>query len=177
MKAISPTYVLTIRIALTSVIISTVALLVVQLVGCHPLSAYWDQVMPTLSYEYYCIDETAPVMSAFVISFLQDFIATTLPFTLYWKMLWMLPVRQMVAMGAIFAIGYIVCVIAVVRIYYTYIVFYVSYDMSWMSRYIWIWMLLEIFVASMCASAPGLKVFFRNYFGGDESEQKRGVTC
>ena len=58
----------------------------------------------------------------------QDFITTSLPFFLFWDMA--LPRRQKTALGAIFALGFLLCIIGIVRFWYIYKVFFVSYDVT-----------------------------------------------
>lgn len=40
----------------------------------------------------------------------------------------------------------------------------VTYDITWIAYYGWIWTNLEAQLAVICASAPSLKVFFNRYF-------------
>lgn len=40
----------------------------------------------------------------------------------------------------------------------------VTYDITWIAYYGWVWTTLEAQLAVICASAPSLKVFFSRYF-------------
>ena len=105
---------------------------------------------------------------------MQDLIVTTLPLILFWRL--RVPPVQKVALGAVFAVGYIVCAIAGVRIYYIYIVYNETYDTTWASWYLWIWMLLEILMGAMCTSAPTLKAFFHGYLGNANRLASGGMS-
>ncbi|KAL1796639.1 hypothetical protein ACET3X_005179 [Alternaria dauci] len=140
---------------------------VVLVTACSPLDAFWyrfDIVKQISGYSYHCwINEYADLLSASIISALQDAIAAFLPTLLYWKL--QMPRRQKIALGAIFALGYLVCIVAAVRSYYVYRIFNDPlYDSTWESWPAWLLAVLEIQLGVICASAPALKVFFTHYF-------------
>ncbi|KAF2673229.1 hypothetical protein BT63DRAFT_451264 [Microthyrium microscopicum] len=132
-------------------------------VGCHPLEAYWMQVdlqWNALNMgKYQCFDEGLNVTIAAVFSVIQDCIACGLPTVLLWKT--RVPQRQKVALGFVFGIGFFLCVCGVLRIVYTVPIYYTTYDMTWESYPAWVWFALESHLAIVCASAPALKLFFK----------------
>jgi hypothetical protein len=135
--------------------------------ACDPFSAFWNQfdmVRQATGYEYHCwVDEAADLLSASIISAVQDAIAAFLPTILYWNL--QIPRRQKVALGAIFALGYVVCIVAGVRSYYVWRIFNDPlYDSTWNSWPAWLLCVLEVQLGAICASAPALKVFLAHYF-------------
>jgi hypothetical protein len=132
--------------------------------GCRPFSAYWEREDITKlfsgDFEYHCVDEGALMVSASIISTVQDLITTTLPAFLYWNI--RIPIRQKVLLFAIFAIGYGVSAIGALRAYYSWYVFYDTYDITWAIWDLLIVVMLELHVGALCANAPILKAFWRS---------------
>ena len=60
------------------------------------------------------------------------------------------------------------------RIYYTSLVYYHTYDITWACLPTWAWTAVEADLAVVCASAPALKVFFRRYL--NISNQRSGYN-
>ncbi|PYH89537.1 hypothetical protein BO71DRAFT_336444, partial [Aspergillus ellipticus CBS 707.79] len=166
-RTISPRFLAVIWISIASVAAYSVAFFIVIFVSCRPLHAYWDEVNPVWSatHKYKCYDEGAHLIAATGISLTQDIIATTLPAVLCRRL--QMPRRQKVALNFVFALGYLAAVIAGIRIYFVWKMFYRSYDASWMAWYCWILAALEINIAATCSSLPAVKVLFRWYRVGD----------
>ncbi|KAI9045465.1 uncharacterized protein KD926_008892 [Aspergillus affinis] len=162
-RTVSPRFITIIWISIASVIAYSIAFLVVIFVSCRPFKAFWLQVDPVWSQtnSWHCYDEAAHLFAATGISLVQDLIATSLPAWLCWKL--QLPRRQKIALNAIFAVGYLAAVIAGIRIYFVWRLFYASYDASWEVWYCWLFALLEVLIASICSSLPSVKVFLRWY--------------
>ncbi|TLD37770.1 hypothetical protein E2P81_ATG03445 [Venturia nashicola] len=133
-------------------------------IGCHPVEAFWLQANPFSSMKYQCLDEAANLIAAGVISVVQDLLACGMPMVLFWKL--QIPVRQKFALGAIFGIGFFLCLCGALRIVTTAPIYYETYDMTWASYQGWIWFALESHLAVICASAPALKITMRRVFGG-----------
>jgi hypothetical protein len=144
-----------------------IAFFVILFTACSPFTAFWDQfdiAKQLTGYSYHCwVDEGADLLSASIISAVQDAIAAFLPTILYWNL--QIPRHQKIALGAIFALGYLVCIVAGIRSYYVHRVFNDPlYDSTWESWPAWLLCMLEIQLGAICASAPALKVFFTHYF-------------
>ena len=58
------------------------------------------------------------------------------------------------------------CICSILRIIYVVRVYYTTYDMTWESQPAWMWLAIETHVAVICASAPALKIFFKNNMEG-----------
>lgn len=143
----------------------TVALTLAPIFGCDPISAFWDQANYNKlikGYKYRCFDEGADVFSASVISTVQDLITAILPTFLYWNL--RIPVRQKIALFGIFAVGYGVAALGALRAYYSWQIYYSTYDVTWVTWDLFLVTMLELHVGCFCANAPTLKVFFKHFF-------------
>jgi hypothetical protein len=151
-------------INIVAIAIFCTAFVVTLFLSCDPWTAFWDQYDLTRSIKFHCrVDEGADLISASIISAVQDAIAAFLPTILYWNL--RIPQRQKGALGAIFALGYIVCIVAAVRTYYVWRIFNsLSYDSTWEAWPAWLLCLLEVHLGAICASSPALKVFLAHYF-------------
>jgi hypothetical protein len=142
----------------------TITFLIIPIVTCRPISAFWDQVnfskrLRPGGYNYSCINEGADVVGNGIVSTVQDFIVASLPTILCRKL--QIPRRQKIALYAIFAISYSTVAVGAMRTYTSYRIFFQTYDVTWVSSDTWLWSLLELHIGSMCANAPALKVFFK----------------
>ncbi|KAF1941081.1 hypothetical protein EJ02DRAFT_378570, partial [Clathrospora elynae] len=142
----------------------SIALTIVPILGCQPISAFWDQadlVKILQGYKFHCFDEGADVVAASVISAAQDLITAVLPTFLYWNL--RIPTRQKVALFGVFAIGYGVVALGILRAYYSWRTFYNTYDVTWSTWDIILASMLELHIGSFCANAPAAKFFFAHF--------------
>lgn len=105
--------------------------------------------------------------AAGIVSTVQDVITALLPNFIYWKA--QIPLRQKIALMAIFATAYAVAAFGALRTYSTWVLFYETYDVSWQLWEIWNWTLLELHIGVICANTPALKVFVKKYLPGIKS--------
>lgn len=164
-RVVSKTFRWATWISIGFIIAYSIALTLAPLLGCQPLSAFWDQVDPMKKlqgYKFNCFDEGADVFAASVISTVQDFITALLPTFLYWNL--QIPIRQKMALFGIFAIGYGVVALGCVRAYYSWRTFYETYDVTWSAWDLMLTTMLELHIGAFCANAPALKVFFKHFF-------------
>lgn len=163
-RGTSKAFRITTWVAIGFQVASTVTFFISPLVGCKPISAYWEQsnvINIALGKKFNCNEEGAAMAAAGVISTVQDVICALLPNFIYWKA--KIPIRQKVALMAIFATAYGAAVFGALRTYATYVLFYETYDISWQLWEIWNWTLLELHIGVICANAPALKVFVKRY--------------
>lgn len=163
-RAVSNTYRWAIRLTIAFITAYSIAFALVPIFGCQPISAFWDQsdIFKVASgYKYKCFNEGVDVFCACIISTAQDLLTAILPTFLYWNL--QIPVRQKIALFCIFAIGYGVVAVGTLRSYYSWQIFFETYDVTWYTWHIWNWTLLEVHVGAMCANAPALKMFFRQF--------------
>ena len=165
--SVSPAFRFIVHASIASVVAYMIAFLLVGSLGCKPLEAFWLQAntewamthQPGVTYT--CINEGAMLLAASGISIIQDFLACGLPVVLFWKL--QLPRRQKIALGAIFGVGFFLCITGILRMYYIHRIFYTTYDVTWAAWEAWIWTVTEAHVAIICASAPALKIFVKRY--------------
>jgi hypothetical protein len=161
--------------SICSIIAYTIVFLLMLCLGCRPFVAYWerDDITKLFSgdFKFHCIDEGALMVSASIISTVQDLITTTLPAFLYWNI--RIPIRQKVLLFAIFAIGYGVSAIGALRAYYSWYVFYDTYDITWAIWDLLIVVMLEMHVGALCANAPILKAFWRSISGANAKSNSK----
>jgi len=162
----APPFVWSVRIVIFSVVAYMITFEFTLIFGCRPIHAYWDQVSPIwrASNNYECLNEVATLYSANITSIVQDFLTFLMPLLLFWKL--QLPTRQKVILGCIFSIGFFLCIVGIIRIFYTRNIYFETYDVTWSSEPLWYWTIVELHGAIMCASAPALKIFFKRYLRG-----------
>jgi hypothetical protein len=163
-RGVSKTFRIITWVAISFIAASTIAFFISPLVGCRPISAYWEQsdiVKIAQGVEFNCDNEGAAFTVAGVISTVQDAITALLPNFIYWKA--KIPFRQKAALMGIFAIAYVVAAFGALRTWSTYVLFYETYDVSWQLWEIWNWTLLEVHIGVICANVPALKVFVKRY--------------
>lgn len=176
-RVVSNTFRWTTWISIGFIVAYSIALTLAPILGCQPISAFWDQVDARKilkGYRYTCFDEGADVLVASIISVVQDFITALLPTFLYWNL--QVPFRQKVALFGIFAIGYGVVALGGLRVYYTWRTFYQTYDVTWSTWDLMLTTLLELHIGCFCANLPALKVFFKHFFQETLTSRSRTKT-
>lgn len=173
-RAVSNTFKWTTWISIGFIAAYSIAFTLVPIFGCQPISAYWEQsnIINKFNpnYKYSCFDEAADVVAANTISTAQDLLTAILPTFIYWNL--QIPFRQKLALFFIFAIAYGVVALGALRLRSTWEIFYESYDVTWVGWKLWIWTLLEVHVGVMCANAPALKAFFKQFLKIAKSSQR-----
>ncbi|XP_014551867.1 hypothetical protein COCVIDRAFT_30669 [Bipolaris victoriae FI3] len=159
-------------ISIVIIAVFITAFTIILFTACNPLAAFWyqfDIAHQLEGYKYHCwVNEEADIVAASIISAVQDAIAAFLPTLLYWNL--QIPKRQKIALGAIFASGYIVCIVCIARIVAIYTIFNNAlYDSSWTTWPALLLAVLEVQLGAIVASAPALKVFAKHYFSGSSA--------
>ncbi|OMP88065.1 hypothetical protein BK809_0002822 [Diplodia seriata] len=124
---------------------------------CTPTAAYWFKASPAwrMTHEYHCINEGAKMISAGVISAVQDFVACVLPMALFWDL--RISRQAKFALGFVFSLGLITCTCGVIRTRFIYRVFFQTYDVTWAVRPALALTIMESCLGITCASMPALK--------------------
>ncbi|KAF2101379.1 hypothetical protein NA57DRAFT_35108, partial [Rhizodiscina lignyota] len=161
--SVSKSFLWAVRASIVFVIAYGITFEVTLFASCTPFHAFWQEIDPTwaATHKHRCTDEGANLYAASVVSVVQDLITCLLPTMLFWKL--QLPRRQKIALGAIFGVGFFLCIAGILRIYYIHFTFYETYDVTWAGQDNWIWTGVEALLGIVCASAPALKVFVRRY--------------
>lgn len=133
------------------------------------ITAFWDQVNFTKKldpeYHYTCINEGADVVANGIVATTQDLIVAFLPTLLCWKL--QIPIRQKIALYAIFAVSYSTVALGAMRTWTTYRIYFETYDVTWHANDTFVFSMLELHVGAMCANAPSLKVFFKHILSSE----------
>ncbi|KAM5449463.1 hypothetical protein MaudCBS49596_004944 [Microsporum audouinii] len=132
------------------------------LVVCKPLSNYWKDPL-----RRNCIDNNTRIISGSVPHIVTDIIIWAIPIPTLYRMY--LPRREKVVLILIMSFGLVACVAAVIRLGYTYVYFYITYDYTWVGYNLWIWLNIETNLAVICASLPTLRPLARKYVWGSAS--------
>ncbi|KAH9879408.1 hypothetical protein J1614_002848 [Plenodomus biglobosus] len=134
---------------------------------CSPIEAYWFRFTTwwLRTHKYKCYDEILVLIVIIVISAVQDLIACVIPMFVVVKL--RLPLRQKMALSAIFLIGLATCGIGALRIHYAHRVYYYTklnpsptYDITWEALGSWVSTAVEANLAIICGCAPALKTYF-----------------
>jgi hypothetical protein len=72
-----------------------------------------------------------------------------------------MPLRQKFALYGIFVISYSTIIIGTLRSYSTYLIYFETYDVTWIAGGSFLYAILELHIGAMCANAPALEVFFK----------------
>lgn len=152
--------------AMVFVILSTSAFVLVTIFTCVPVQALWlyFQVDPFYEGPATCVYELAVAMSISGINFLSDAIITVLPLLFLRGM--KMPRRQIWAVRVVFGLGFFVCIMGPIRIYFDAQVFHPEFiDYTWNGSKGWLTILIEYNLAIICASAPPLRTFLDKFVG------------
>jgi len=167
---VTPKFLLAVRFAIFMVLFYCVVWTVLCFRQCTPFKAYWEQFNIPWRLEghpFSCLDEGANTLSNTVFSTICDFIAFLLPLSLLWRL--QISKKQKMALGGVFSVGLLVCVVGIVRIVYITRLYYFTYDATWEAYHVYGATAFELLLATICASAAALKIFFRGLRGREIS--------
>ncbi|KAL1614916.1 hypothetical protein SLS54_009365 [Diplodia seriata] len=104
---VRPWFKRTILVSIAFIIGYTLAFTLAMPLECTPTAAYWFKASPAwrMTHEYHCINEGAKMISAGVISAVQDFVACVLPMALFWDL--RISRQAKFALGFVFSLGLI----------------------------------------------------------------------
>ncbi|KAK0860264.1 hypothetical protein LTS02_008590 [Friedmanniomyces endolithicus] len=152
------------RMATISAIVFTacycVAIVLALIFNCNPTNAYWKAYSLSYTKSYTCANTKSLNPLAGALSVFSDLYTVVLPMGMLRH--FEASKRQKLALNAVFSLGLIIVAAGCVRTYYIYQLG-VDYDITWMGYHLIIWSSLELHMALICASAPSLRVFFREY--------------
>ncbi|KFZ13910.1 hypothetical protein V502_06358 [Pseudogymnoascus sp. VKM F-4520 (FW-2644)] len=80
-----------------------------------------------------------------------------------------MPKGDKYGLGAIFGVGFIVCICGIIRSVLVYHVFYQSFDVTWLSHDLWVWTYVETNLLVICSAIPPLRVLFKRLVGNSLS--------
>lgn len=155
---ITPRFNWAVRVSIGLVLSYWLIWTILILCQCSPFEAYWFQFVPSwvATHKYSCLNEGANTLSNTIVSTVTDFIAFMLPSSLLIKL--QISRKQKLAFLSVFAVGLLVCIVGIIRIYYITNLYYHTYDVTWVAYHVFGATAVELLLAVICASAPALKV-------------------
>lgn len=151
-------YAIIMAIAITAAY--SIGFIIVLITACSPTSAYWRIFNPFYQGKYKCYDTKISNILSGVLSVASDLWSVLLPCIMLYN--FDAPRRQKIALNIIFCLGLLVVAAGSARTYYLYQVGH-SIDLTWDGYDLLVWAQLETQLSLICASAPALRVFFRDY--------------
>ncbi|KAF9892322.1 hypothetical protein FE257_002099 [Aspergillus nanangensis] len=136
-----------------------IAYMITMFTACIPLRAYWETLQ---SDSENCTNKSSATMSFSITNMVTDLMVLVVPIPVLWNL--KLPMRERLGLIALMSLGLLACVASGIRIFYTYQTLNVTYDITWDGYQIWLWILIEVNLAVMCASIPTLRPLARRYF-------------
>ncbi|KAK3110209.1 hypothetical protein LTR53_015732 [Teratosphaeriaceae sp. CCFEE 6253] len=130
------------------------------ILNCRPTEAYWKSFSLAYTADYTCADTRNLNPLSGALSVFSDFYSVVLPMAMLRH--FEAPKRQKMALNAVFSLGLLVVAAGCARTYYIYQLG-VDYDIIWVGFDLYVWSCLEVHLALICASAPALRVFVREY--------------
>ncbi|KIW02888.1 uncharacterized protein PV09_05938 [Verruconis gallopava] len=118
---------------------------------CSPASKYWD----LFDNNRHCEDEGPPLMGQISTSIAADFIVYVLPMATMARL--RLPLSQRIILMVVFGFGAVVVVAGCLRLYYTHLTVYETYDVTWVGYNLWIWTAVEVNLGIICGCVPALR--------------------
>ncbi|KAK6510297.1 hypothetical protein TWF481_005014 [Arthrobotrys musiformis] len=141
-------------------IVYSISSIVVVFLQAIPLRAYWDK-----SIHGKFIDGQLAFMIFGVLNCASDLYVFFLPIREVWGI--QLPKKQRLGLILVFALGSIVCIAGIIRIYYIWIVFSpTNWDFTYQGGPLYIVTAIEGDLGILCASLPALKPLIHRYAPG-----------
>ncbi|KFX89550.1 hypothetical protein O988_08594 [Pseudogymnoascus sp. VKM F-3808] len=164
-----PAFLYIINAAIAAQTLYGITFVLLMLLQCRPISSYWLQFSYPNLYEekFFCLYEGLVPISNACISVVTDFFATMLPMFLFLQL--QMPKRDKYGLGAIFGVGFIVCICGIIRSVLVYHIFYQSFDVTWLSHDLWAWTYVETNLLVICSAIPPLRVLFKKLVGNSAS--------
>ena len=127
--------------------------------NCRPTEAYWKAFSMTYTADYHCANTKPLNPVSGVLSVVSDFYSVILPMGMLRH--FDIDRRKKIALNAVFSLGLLVVGAGAARTYYLTELGY-DYDVTWVGFNVFIWSVLEVQLAIICACAPALRVLFRH---------------
>ena len=128
--------------------------------NCTPTDAYWKAFSVNPPDNYHCTNTKVLNPVSGVMSVVSDLYSVLLPMGMLRH--FETDRRKKIALNCVFSLGLLVVAAGAVRTYYLNKLGY-TYDVTWIGFDVLVWAVLEVQLAIICASAPALRVLFRQY--------------
>ncbi|KIW03484.1 uncharacterized protein PV09_05251 [Verruconis gallopava] len=129
------------------------ALVLATIFQCAPIRAMWTYPpVPGAR----CINEGIWTFACGIVNTIADISVVVLPIPMIYKL--QLPLRKRIGAILLVSLGFLVCVVAVVRTYFVWLSLVHSYDETWDGFGALVAATIEIHVGLMCACAPAIRL-------------------
>ncbi|KAK4502242.1 hypothetical protein PRZ48_005667 [Zasmidium cellare] len=169
----------------------TLAFILALVFNCSPTEAYWRafDLRYAATVDYHCVDTTIINLLAGIMAVISDLYAVALPCIMMRNL--RIPLHQKIALNVVFSLGLLVVGASGVRTYWLWRKIRSPSSSPMLTRLpecghytdvssaifnVFVWSQLELTLGIMCASAPSLRVLFREYLSDTISRIKRSVT-
>jgi len=137
---------------------------------CYPVKAYWDlSLRPTAK----CLNEPNVIFIGSVAKNIQEAIICTMPIPLVMRM--NIPKRRKYGAAVLLSIGYIVLIIAIIRLFYIYKMLH-SYDGTWTQYPAFLSGSVESHLGVFCSCIPAVRPLFDKVSVRIHSTLKRSTS-
>ncbi|RMZ86172.1 hypothetical protein DV737_g98, partial [Chaetothyriales sp. CBS 132003] len=143
-------------------VLYAVAFCIVLLSICTPISAYWNSFSGTWVENHpnhRCGAENIELPLSGVLSVIADLYSALLPMSVILKL--GLPPREKLSLYALFSMAFLAVAAGIARTVVLWKLMNTDYDFTWLLWEMWIWAILEMYIAIIATSLPALKPFFR----------------
>ncbi|RDL34719.1 Uncharacterized protein BP5553_07847 [Venustampulla echinocandica] len=157
------------KITLIVVVVFLTVAIFVLFFECRPFGYYWQILVPGAKGS--CIDEGSSMVTISVITLVLDVTIFVIPF----RSLARLKIRmsQKLQVLALFSAGLLVIAACSVRVYYSDMVYFKTYDVTWHGYTAWLWTAVEVHVSIICACVPSCRAFISSW---NRSSSQTGRT-
>ncbi|KAL4888578.1 hypothetical protein BDV59DRAFT_211072 [Aspergillus ambiguus] len=140
------------------IVLWALAFIITLFLECRPLKDYWETIKYTPET---CINQDASTFSFSITNLVTDLMVLVLPMRVLWML--KLPMRERLVLITLMSVGILACTASAVRVYYSYRTLNITYDITWDGYDIWLWILVEVNLAVMCASIPTLRPLLKKF--------------
>lgn len=106
-----------------------------------------------------CIDIRGVYLGTALPNVASDFAIVIMPMPYVWRL--NAPIGQRLAFVGLFALGFFVCIVSILRLMSTIAIDLKNQDATYQLRYFLLWSVVEINVGLVCACLPSMKPLFR----------------
>jgi len=137
---------------------------------CYPVRAYWDVALRATAK---CQNEANVIFIGSILKNVQEAIVCTLPIPLVMRM--NIPKRRKYGAAVLLSIGYVVLIVAFVRLYFIYKMFH-SYDGTWTQYPAFLAGSTEVHIGVFCSCIPAVRPLFNKFYVRMKSTLKRSSS-
>jgi len=151
-------------VGIVYMVLYVLAFTLTLLLICQPTDSYWNSFTPSwaATHKFHCADQSVSIPSAVGLSVLGDFYTTSLPLLLIFRL--KLPLKQKLALYSLFALGFLACIFGTIKLVLLNKLLNDTFDFTWLLWEMWIWSIMELYVAIFAASAPALKPLLQRFW-------------